>query len=258
MHPIFVKIGSFEIHSYAVMFCLAFLTALFLSHRAASAEKINREYLLDIFVIAMIASFFGARLTNIFLNWDLYSHEPLWRTIISRQTGLTFMGGFLLVLAAIIIYCRVKKINILYYLDFLTPFAALGYAITRTGCFLSGCCYGQPTTMPWGVVYPVVDGITRHPTQLYSSASVLIIFFLLSYLKKYKTFDGFIFALFMMFYGVYRFCVEFFRTDEPAVGFMTLGQTASLFGILAGALLFYFCKKNMSKKNMIEAQKNVL
>lgn len=119
----------------------------------------------------------------------------------------------------------------------MTPFIALGYAITRIGCFLNGCCYGKVTSLPWGLVYPAIDNLPRHPTQLYASAAALFIFLLLRYLRKHKTFHGFIFAYFLIQYGIYRFVVEFFRVSLPTVWIFTPAQVMALFFILAGGAM---------------------
>ncbi|NLX90955.1 MAG: prolipoprotein diacylglyceryl transferase [Firmicutes bacterium] len=247
MHPVLFKIGSLSVYSYGAMLCLAFLTAIVWALCEAPAEKINRDYLYDLFIIVMLLSLVGSRVAYVVLNWDLYEAGPWWKVLAFREGGLTFLGGLILAVFGGIVYCYRKKINFLKYLDFFTPFIALGYAITRIGCFLNGCCHGHITTLPWGMVFPAVDGFPRHPTQLYACGSALIIFILLRLLKKYRSFDGFVFVLFLLFYGVYRFIVEFFRISEPSVGFMTQAQFASLILILAGAALFFW-KKGETKK----------
>lgn len=247
MHPILFKIGSFSVYSYGAMLCLAFLTAIVWALREAPAEKINRDYLYDLFIIVMLLSLVGSRVAYVILNWDFYEAGPWWKVLAFREGGLTFLGGLILAVFGGIVYCYRKKINFLKYLDFFTPFIALGYAITRIGCFLNGCCHGHITALPWGLVFPVVDGFPRHPTQLYACGSALIIFILLRFLKKYRSFDGFIFVLFLIFYGVYRFIVEFFRISEPSIGFMTQAQFASLILILAGVALFFW-KKGETRK----------
>jgi phosphatidylglycerol:prolipoprotein diacylglycerol transferase len=126
--------------------------------------------------------------------------------------------------------------------DYLSPFIILGYAITRIGCFLNGCCYGHITDLPWGVVYPAIDGFHRNPTQLYASLAALIIFFIIRYLKKYKYFHGYIFLYFIIFYGVYRFLVEYFRVSTAVLWGLSQAQIASLIFIISGALLLLYQK----------------
>jgi len=247
MHPILFEFGPLTIYSYGAMLCLAFMVTIIWALREAPAEKINRDYLYDLFIVVMLFSLLGSRLAYVVLNWDFYREGPWWKVFAFREGGLTFMGGLILAVLGGIIYCYYRKINFLRYLDFFAPFIALGYAVTRIGCFLNGCCYGHITSLPWGVVFPAVDSFHRHPTQLYASGAALIIFFLLRVLKRYKFFDGFVFVLFIIFYGVYRFIVEFYRIEEPFVGFMTQAQLASLILILAGVVIFFW-KKGEKRK----------
>ncbi|HHU75900.1 MAG TPA: prolipoprotein diacylglyceryl transferase [Firmicutes bacterium] len=247
MRPILFEIGSLPIYSYGAMLCLAFLMAMLWSFHEAPAEKINREYLYDLYIIVMLLSLVGSRAAYVLLNWDFYKVGPWWRVLAFREGGLTFLGGLILAILGGIIYCHRKKIGFLKYLDFFAPFIALGYAITRIGCFLNGCCYGVVTSLPWGVVFPAVDSYPRHPTQLYASASALLIFILLRAFRKHKDYDGFVFTQFMIFYGVYRFIVEFYRISEPSMGFLTQGQLASLVLIFAGVIIFLW-KKGEKRK----------
>lgn len=247
MRPILFEIGSLPIYSYGAMLCLAFLTAMLWSFHEAPAEKINREYLYDLYIIVMLLSLAGSRIAYVLLNWDFYRMGPWWKVLAFREGGLTFLGGLILAILGGIVYCSRKKIGFLKYLDFFAPFIALGYAITRIGCFLNGCCYGIITSMPWGVIFPAVDGSPRHPTQLYACASGLLIFILLRTFKKYRYFDGFVFTLFIIFYGVYRFIVEFYRISEPSIGFLTQGQLASLILVFAGVIIFLW-KKGEKRK----------
>lgn len=235
MHPIIFKIGDFAIYAYGVALFVAFTVGIIWSMKEADAEGLSQDYLYEVILIGIVLALVGSRLTYVFLNWDFYRGEPWWKIFAFREGGLTFYGGLLAALLGGYFYCAYRKISFFKLLDFVTPFIALGYAITRIGCFLNGCCYGQVTTLPWGLVYPAIDSFPRHPTQLYASASALLIFFLLRYLRKFKTFHGFIFAYFLIFYGIYRFIVEFFRVSLPTLWFLTPAQVTALFFILAGA-----------------------
>ena len=236
------------------MLCVAFIVGIILALRAAPAGGVKQDYLYDLFIMAIILSLIGSRLAYVLLNWEIYSGEPWQKIFAFREGGLTFLGGLILPLAGAILYCRYRKINFFHYVDFLTPYVALGYAITRIGCFLNGCCYGKVTDVHWGVVFPAVDGFHRHPTQLYASAAVFIIFLLLCYLRKRKTFHGFVFAHFILFYGIYRFIIEFYRVDAPVLGFMTPGQIASVVLIIAGGLFLHYSKNNNAECRMQNAE----
>ncbi|MDO9536116.1 MAG: prolipoprotein diacylglyceryl transferase [Bacillota bacterium] len=247
MRPILFSVGSFEIYAYGAMLFLAFLVTLIWSFKESGREGIDPDHLFEVFIIAIILSMLGSRITFVFLNWDLFRGEPWWKAFAFREGGLTFYGGLILAILGGFIYTWRKKISFLKFLDFMTPFIALGYAITRLGCFLNGCCYGHITDAPWGVIFPVIDSFPRHPTQLYASFAALIIFIILRYLRKYKYFHGFIFLYFMIFYGIYRFIVEFFRVSPPALGFLSLAQVTALIFIIFGVIILIWQKLKLGR-----------
>ncbi len=242
MRPVLFEIGGFAIYSYGAMLFLAFSTAIIWSLKEAEAERINQDYLFEIFIMSIILSLLGSRLAFVFLNRELFIGEPWWKIFAFREGGLTFHGGLILALLGGFFYCSLRKISFLRYADYLSPFIILGYAITRIGCFLNGCCYGHITALPWGVVFPVIDGYPRHPTQLYASLSALIIFFLLRYLKKFKYFHGYIFLYFIIFYGISRFLIEYFRVSPAVLWGLSQAQIASLIFIVPGILLLAYQK----------------
>jgi phosphatidylglycerol:prolipoprotein diacylglycerol transferase len=138
--------------------------------------------------------------------------------------------------------------------DLIAPQIALGYAITRVGCFLNGCCYGEATSLPWGVEFPPGSGAGRyigelsfaaffsgqpdtvirlHPVQLYAVAVNLVIFVVLLLAWRRRRFDGQIFWGYLILYAVYRFAMEFLRGDnQPFALGLTIAQIMSvtLFG----------------------------
>ena len=242
MRPVLFEIGGFAIYSYGAMLFLAFSVAIIWSLKEAEAERINQDCLFEIFIMSIILSLLGSRLTYVFLNRELFIGQPWWKIFAFREGGLTFHGGLILALLGGVFYSNYRKILFLKYVDYLSPFIILGYAITRIGCFLNGCCYGHITDLPWGVVYPIIDSYPRHPTQLYASLAALIIFFMLRYLKKYKYFHGYIFLYFIIFYGVYRFLVEYFRVSTTVLWGLSQAQIASLIFIIFGALLLLYQK----------------
>lgn len=243
MRSVLVEIGGFTLYSYGAMLLLAFVVGLMLILREGPRKGYNTDHIYEAFIISIILAVFGSRITYVFLNWELYQGEPLLRTLLARETGLTFYGGFIAVLLGLLAHCYYRKIPFLKLLDFVVPFIALGYGITRIGCFLNGCCYGHVTTLPWGVAFPLVDASPRHPTQLYAVLAGLVIFVLLRYMRKYSFFDGYIFLFFFVFYGVYRFVVEFFRVSVPVLWFMTQAQLMALLFVLV-ALAYFFWKRN--------------
>lgn len=242
MYTIFLKIGNYEIRWYGVMLAIAVLTAVFYAWREAKKEGIDENKFFDFVVWVIIAGIIGARVVFVLANNPLfYLTHPL-EILKVWHGGLSFFG--IVIFGFLFTYFYWRRFNLFYkILDIASPALALGFGIGRIGCFLNGCCYGKPTSVPWAVVFhdpasfgPI--GIPIHPTQLYLSASGFIAFFLLLKLKKRIKVEGGLFALFLVFYSIWTFIIEFFRGDHLPIFGLTNGQW-SVFPILIFAYLFY-------------------
>lgn len=252
MRPVLFEIGSFPVYSYGVMLFIAFTVGIIWALKEAFAHGFERDHLYEAAIIAILLALLGSRLAFVVSFWDLFRGEPWWKIFAFRDGGLIFYGGLFAALLGVVFYCRFRKISFFKLMDLTSPFIALGYAITRIGCFLNGCCYGKVTGLPWGIVIPAVDGHPRHPTQLYASAAALIIFFALRYLKKYRVFDGSVFLLFFVLYGAYRFVVEFYRVGEPFLWILSLSQVVSflLFGF--GLAIFFWQRRRVVREESLK------
>lgn len=218
MYPILFHIGSFPLHTYGVLLMLGFALALWRTAAAANGhpEKgITAQDVLDLAVWVLISGIFFARLAFVFL-------EPDWRTLLPQffeiwNGGISFDGALFGGLLAIIVFCRLRKLSFLSMADLIAPSAILGYAVGRVGCFFNGCCYGRPTTLPWGVRFHADDngGVLTppsHPTQLYSTIMSLIIFTLMVWRERSgKGFRGELFTWYLMGSAIERFIMEIWR-----------------------------------------------
>lgn len=250
MYPILFKLGGFSFYSYGLMVALGFLCIVFLSLLFAKREGIKAEHILDLAIYATIGSFVGARLFYVAGQWNIYKDNP-WEIIMIQRGGLVFLGGLIFGLLVITWYARVKHIPLLKLLDAITPGVALGYAFGRIGCFLNGCCFGLPTHLPWGVTFP--DGsLARyflpdeplHPTQLYSSFSMLLAFILLLLIYRHKKYEGQIFFWGLIFYSVYRFTVEFFRFSPMHLWGLTPSQLVVIVTFIIGLAGLIYKKRS--------------
>lgn len=251
MHPTIVKFGPLSIHSYGLFVALGFLTGILIAIYFAKKEKINPNIILDLSLYVIISGIIGARLFYVLGQWDYYKNNPL-DILMVQNGGLVIFGGFIFAFFAIAIYAKQKKLSLLKLLDAIAPGLALGYAIGRIGCFLNGCCFGLPTSLLWGMVFPpsslaayYYPGQQLHPTQIYSSLAMLAAFFVLIYIYRRKRFNGQIAAWFFVLYSVYRFFIEFFRYSPIHWLALTPSQWLAIFiSILGIGGLFYYRNKS--------------
>mgnify|MGYP000952177874 CR=1 FL=1 len=249
MRPILFEIGNLSIYSYGFFVALGIAVAtLWMIYQSKKWNK-TPDIVLDCVLIAVISGVIGARLFYVFLyEADYYLDHPL-EILFIQQGGLAFYGGLLTGLLAVVLYLLIRRIPVLSFLDFAAPATALGYVIARFGCFMNGCCYGMATTLPWGVVFPAVDGLTRHPTQIYSMLAGLLIFIILVWKsQKGIRFPGQLFSLFLILYGLFRSVIELFRENtELAGGPSEASLVALLLSVMGGVLygFFYFLSKRV-------------
>lgn len=246
MSPVLFEWGSLKFHAYPTMLAIAFLTTTFLAVR-----DLNR---LDPPVRATthggLAAFLGG-LIGAKAFWILQYDDPskIWQAVLFWTSGFVFYGGFIGAIGAVLVYVLYNRLPVLRTADVCAPYLALGEAITRVGCFLTGCCWGRPTALPWAVQFPKAswahwymrnmsheltqaDPLTPalHPTQLYMCLGLLLVVFpLLLYASRKPHFRGAVALMYLFSYGILRFTVEVFRGDSghPALG-MTLSQLISL------------------------------
>lgn len=250
MDPVAFSIGGFPIRWYGIMAALGFITALFIINKKKKFAGITTEQLSDQMTLVIFAGILGARAFYVIQNWSIFSANPA-EIIRIDHGGLVFYGGFLCAIAVMIAYCTKKKISVVKMMDITAPGLAFGHALGRVGCFINGCCFGKPTTLPWGHVYQegtlphqCYHSTPLHPVQLYETFGNLIMFALLFYyvgrLKK-----GIVLSLYLILYGVMRFLDEFLRGDhtEFLFGLFTPAQSIGIVLIPIGIACFIYFKR---------------
>ena len=236
MHPILLKIGSFTLYSYGLMVALGFLAGIFSALVLAGKAKISQERILDLAFIVLISAIVGARVFYVLEFWRDYTTNPL-AVFFIWEGGLVFFGGLLFGIGAIILYAWYAKISFWKLIDVCVPGTMLGYAFGRIGCFLRGCCYGSETDLPWAVRFPDACGL-RHPTQIYASLTGLLIFLILLLVFNRKKFDGQVFAVGLVLYGIYRFLIEFIRVNPRYLFGLSEAQLGSVVIFFVGGITY--------------------
>lgn len=224
MHPVFLKIGSFELASYGLMTALGYAAACLYLVPRLKKISLDKDIFWNLIFIAFVGALVGAKLLFVLLNWNQLGTtfaEKITMVVRDFRYGFVFFGGMIVSVGALIYYMKKKNLPILKTSDFMIVGLPLGHMVGRIGCFLAGCCYGRPTTLPWGVTFtnthslvpPQLLGIPLHPTQLYESVANLLLFLLLHKLYNKPHKDGMILLLYIACYSLLRFTIEFFRGD---------------------------------------------
>jgi phosphatidylglycerol:prolipoprotein diacylglycerol transferase len=246
MYPELFRIGNFPINTYGALLALAFLCGILIAAKLAARDGLPRERVYDLGLWILLAAIVGSKILMIFTEPD-YRENPL--HIFSPdflRSGGVFYGGFIGAILAGYFLIRRYKLPWWKTADAFAPGLALGNAIGRQGCFAAGCCWGKPTTMPWGVEFTeagnkvtgVPLGVHLHPTQLYESFGALLIFFFLLWLHRRRRFSGQVMLFYAVLYAIMRFTIEIFRDDPRGdiLGLTTLTglSTSQMLSIIIG------------------------
>ena len=247
MHPILftLRFGTHAIpvHAYGLLLAIALVVAVVRTcavaeRRSKDGSAFRGDDVFDAGIWLIVCGLIGARLLFVAFDWSSYKEHPL-NALRFWEGGISFHGALFGGFLALVVFCRRRKLSILRIADLFAPSVILAYAIGRIGCFFNGCCYGMPTTMPWGVSF-FDDGAwtpPSHPTQLYAAALSLVFFGFLVLLERRKRFDGQVFFWYVLAAAVERFVMEIWRagvTSTVYLGGITDVQILCLsMGILA-------------------------
>lgn len=236
MFPILLKFGPFTIYSYGVMVALAFSVTSYLMWYNAPKFGFPKEKVIDFFITIIISGIIGARALHVIVFWDLYAKNPMDILMITNG-GLAFYGGLIAGFAAGVTFLKINHIPFSIAGDLFSPYAALGQAIGRVGCFLNGCCFGVVTMdTKLGVIFPG-DEHLRYPTQIFESVALLLVYFVLRFLLQKKLLKGGLFFIYIMLMSIDRFFIEFIRGDVGKVFLnLTVSQCISIFLFTAGII----------------------
>jgi phosphatidylglycerol:prolipoprotein diacylglycerol transferase len=217
------------------MYIVAFGIAYILYRRQVRERNfpISEDELQSLFFWSILSLVIGARVfaTLVYETSDIYVTQPwliFWPFRDGRFTGLqgmSYHGGAIGGAAAFLLYSKIKKWDVREIADMWAPAIPLGYTFGRLGNFINGELYGRATTMSWGMVFPyaeLIDGVNlpRHPSQLYEAFfEGIVMFAIMWFLRNRKPFKGFLFGLYCVLYGFFRFFIEYFREPDRELGY---------------------------------------
>jgi phosphatidylglycerol:prolipoprotein diacylglycerol transferase len=247
MYPEIFRIGSFPINTYGVFLALAFLCAILITVKLAARDGLPREKIYDLCLWMLLCSLIGSKLLMFFTEPEYRDHPLQLISLDFLRSGGVFYGG--LIGAILSGYFLMRRYQLPWWktADACAPGIAIGNFFGRQGCFAAGCCWGKPTTLPWGVKFTELGheitgvplDVRLHPTQLYESFAMLLVFFFLLWLHKHRRFNGQVILFYALLYSVIRFAIEFLRDDPRGdlFGLTTLTglSTSQLISLIVGA-----------------------
>ena len=245
------QIMSFEIRWYSLAYILGIVVGWILCKKIFIKNSDISEKFDDYITYLIIGVILGGRIGYIiFYNFSYYL-DNIFDIFKIWQGGMSFHGGLLGVIASSYIFAKKNNQNPFLYLDQVSLVAPIGIFFGRLANFINSELYGKTTDVPWSVIFIKVDNLSRHPSQLYEAIlEGIILFLILNYFmnKDYLKKPGLISGLFLIYYSLFRFFIEFLRVPDQQIGYLflnlTMGQIISLVFVSIGITLFYLKNEN--------------
>ena len=248
------SVGSLKVHWYGLMYLFGFIGAWIYGVLRSKREDLDwtRRQVEDVIFYGALGVILGGRLGyTLFYGWDVFIDNPVSIFYIWKG-GMSFHGGLLGVLLAMLVYAHRNGKRFFDVTDFIAPWVPIGLGAGRIGNFINGELVGRVASpdLPWAMVFPYIDQQPRHPSQLYQAFTEGLLLFLILWLFSSKPRPRMaVSGVFMIGYGSFRFITEFFRTPDAHLGFvafdwLTMGQLLSLPMVLIGVLLLGLAYKN--------------
>jgi phosphatidylglycerol:prolipoprotein diacylglycerol transferase len=270
MYPELFRIGNFPINTYGVFLALAFLCAILIAVRLARRDGLPSEKIYDLSLWMLLAGLVGSKVLMLFTEPEYRDNPSLFLSLDFLRSGGVFYGGLLGAVLAGYFLMRRYKLPWWKTADACAPGIAVANFFGRQGCFAAGCCWGKPTSLPWGVKFTeqghqitgVPTDVYLHPTQLYESFAMLLVFFLLLWLHKRKRFDGQVILAYALLYSAIRFAIEFVRDDPRGDVFgltsLTGLSTSQLISLVVGIWALILLIRRRRRANSVNLENPVI
>ena len=250
INPILISIGFIDLYWYGAMYAISFILIDYLMKKNNVGDDIFTVFLIDkILIFSLFSLLIGGRLGYVlFYDFDYYS-ENLHKILYIWEGGMSFHGALIGIIVGLFYISIKEKINFLKLTDFVVIYIPIGLFLGRIGNFINSELYGSPTNASWGIIFPLIDDIPRHPSMLYEAIlEGLILFYVMLVISKSKPNKGILTSLFLIMYSVFRSSVEFIRVPDIQIGhlysnWLTMGMILSLPMFMLGMTLLYFSIK---------------
>ena len=265
MHPILFEIAGFPVYTYGVLLAAAYLLGLQFALVRARARGLDANRVMDLGIWIIISALIGAKLLLLIVDFDTFSQNPRELLTLLRSGGV-FYGGLIAAVTVAMWYMRRHRLPVWGVSDAFAPGIALGHVIGRMGCFFAGCCFGRATDVAWAVTFTNEYAaqnvgtplhVPIHPTQLYEAgAELLILGALLLLERRGRAFPGRTFWSYMLFYGVTRFIIEFYRGDARGmVGDLSTSQFVSVILVPVSIIMLVLLSRRGSPDPKVAANR---
>lgn len=248
--PVAFSLGPLSVRWYGLMYLFGFAFAMWLAGRRADAPNSGwtRNEVSDLLFYGFLGVILGGRIGYVlFYNFDLFLANPTYLFKIWTG-GMSFHGGLIGVITAMIWFAHKTKRHFFTVADFVAPLIPFGLGVGRIGNFMNGELWGRVTDVPWAIIFPEAGPEPRHPSQLYQFAlEGVVLFIILNLFWRKNPPRGAISGMFLLFYGLFRFLVEFVRQPDSQLGLyfqeISMGQILSTPMIIIGALMIWVAYK---------------
>lgn len=247
MHPILFKIGPITIYTYGVMVALGIFFGSLVLVKLGEREGIKREDIVDTAFWSVVAGFLGARLFFFIYNPEYL--KPWYRVFYIWEGGLVWYGGVIFGALTAIYFIRKRNIPVWKFADVVSIALSVGLGFGRIGCTTAGCCYGKECHAPFAIVFKDPHSaaplnVPLWPTEPVSSAANFLIALILYLLYRRRKVPGEVFGFYLIFYGTFRFLIEFVRaTPKEILGTFSNNQIISIIMVAAGILILIYRRK---------------
>ena len=249
--PVAFQVFSLEIRWYSLAYIVGLIIGWIYCNKFLISDQIKKNQFDDYITYIIIGIIIGGRLGYVFIYNPSYYLKNILEIPMIWNGGMSFHGAVVGVILSTIVFCKKNNENIFYYLDLVALSSPIGIFLGRISNFINSELYGRESDIIWSVKFIQIDNLNRHPSQIYEAIFEGIVLFIILNLiyKKISQKTGLISYLFIIFYSVFRFVIEFTREPDAQIGLLifslSLGQVISVIFFIVGTILFY---KNYDSK----------
>ena len=246
--PVAFQVFSLDIRWYSLSYIFGLIFGWIYCQKILIKDNLKKKLFDDYILFIIIGIIIGGRLGYVLIDNPVYCIENLKEILMIWNGGMSFHGALIGITISTIIFCKKNNENIFYFLDLVSLSAPIGIFFGRISNFINSELYGRETDVVWSVKFIQVDNLDRHPSQIYEAFfEGIVLFIILNFLYKKSIYrPGITSSLFLIFYSIFRFTIEFLREPDAQIGLvysnMTMGQIISILTIMIGLILIYFLK----------------